>query len=63
MEPSLGGTQLVRATVPLAEMFGYATDLRSLTQGRAEYSMEFSFYDAVPQQIADRIITRYGAVI
>lgn len=60
MEPSVGGTQLVRASVPLSEMFGYATDLRSLTQGRAEYSMEFEFYDEVPQQITDRIISRYG---
>src|SRR5574340_1236815 len=39
---SNGGTQVVRAFVPLAEMFGYATDLRSMTQGRATYSMEFS---------------------
>jgi elongation factor G len=59
MEPSVGKTQKISAKVPLAEMFGYATDLRSLSQGRAEYSMEFSMYDEVPKQIADNIISRY----
>lgn len=61
MEPSVGVTQLIRAEIPLSEMFGYATDLRSITQGRAEYSMEFAFNDEVPQQISDKIVTRYGA--
>ncbi len=59
MEPSVANTQLIKARVPLAEMFGYATDLRSLTQGRAEYSMEFFTYQIVPQQIADKILRRY----
>ncbi|NOX36111.1 MAG: elongation factor G [Calditrichaeota bacterium] len=48
--------QVVEALVPLAEMFGYATRLRSLTQGRAVYTMQFHHYDAVPQEIADKII-------
>jgi len=48
-------TQVVRAFVPLAEMFGYATDLRSMTQGRATYSMEFSHYAEVPSSIASEL--------
>lgn len=56
MEPSPGGTQTVRALVPLAEMFGYATALRSLTQGRATYTMEPSHYQQVPAQIADQLL-------
>ena len=51
--------KIVRADVPLAEMFGYATDLRSATQGRASYSMEFAKYQEVPAAIADGIINRY----
>ncbi|PIE31733.1 elongation factor G [candidate division KSB3 bacterium] len=50
------GAQVVRAAVPLSEMFGYATDLRSMTQGRATYSMEFSHYAEVPQHVRDDII-------
>jgi elongation factor G len=50
--------QVVRALVPLAEMFGYATRLRSLTQGRAIYTMQFHHYEEVPQQIADMIIEK-----
>jgi len=53
------GAQAIEATVPLSEMFGYATDLRSRTQGRATYSMEFDRYDQVPRQIADGIIAKY----
>lgn len=49
---------IIRAEVPLAEMFGYATDLRSATQGRATYSMEFSRYAEVPRNIAETIIKR-----
>ncbi len=56
MEPTPGATQTVRAMVPLAEMFGYATDLRSLTQGRATYTMEPSHYDTVPENVAERIV-------
>jgi elongation factor G len=53
------GAQAIDASVPLSEMFGYATDLRSRTQGRATYSMEFDRYEQVPRQISDAIITKY----
>jgi len=52
------GSQAIEAAVPLSEMFGYATDLRSRTQGRATYSMEFERYEAVPKQIAETIIAK-----
>jgi len=48
--------KIVRAAVPLAEMFGYATDLRSATQGRATYSMEFEKYQEAPSSIADAVV-------
>jgi len=48
-------TQVVRTMVPLAETFGYSTDLRSMTQGRATYSMEFDHYERVPEQVAQEI--------
>ncbi|HEB96837.1 MAG TPA: elongation factor G [Sedimenticola thiotaurini] len=57
MEDSPSGKQ-IRAEVPLSEMFGYATDLRSATQGRATYSMEFSKYSEVPASIAEAIIKK-----
>jgi len=50
--------QLIGASVPLAEMFGYATRMRSLSQGRAVYSMQFSHYEEVPKSKADEIISR-----
>jgi elongation factor G len=50
-----GGTQVVRALVPLAETFGYATDLRSLSQGRATHSMEFDHYEEVPASVAEKL--------
>jgi elongation factor G len=53
-----GSSQVVRALVPLADMFGYATDLRSRTQGRATYTMQFSAYHEVPDSIAREIIAR-----
>ncbi|HLI52888.1 MAG TPA: elongation factor G [Acidimicrobiales bacterium] len=53
-----GTSQVIRAQVPLAEMFGYATDLRSRTQGRATYSMQFSSYQEVPDSIAQEIVKR-----
>jgi elongation factor G len=53
-----GQNQVVRAQVPLANMFGYATDLRSKTQGRANYTMQFSAYNEVPDSIAKEIIAR-----
>ena len=55
---SRGSTQVVRARVPLAEMFGYATDLRSMTQGRASYSMELSQYAEVPANVAAELIQK-----
>ncbi len=51
-----GNAQIVRASVPLSEMFGYATDLRSMTQGRAAYSMQFSHYEKVPKSVAEQIV-------
>ena len=51
-----GNAQVIRALVPLAEMFGYATDLRSMTQGRATYIMKFSHYEEVPPNVAEQII-------
>jgi elongation factor G len=53
-----GSTQVVRAFVPLAEMFGYATDLRSMTQGRASYSMELSHYAEVPGNLAQELVAK-----
>jgi elongation factor G len=55
MEPR-GNAQIVTALVPLAEMFGYATDVRSNTQGRATYTMQFERYDEVPPNIAEKVI-------
>ena len=55
MEDSTSG-KVIRAQVPLAEMFGYATDLRSATQGRATYTMEFSEYAETPASIAEAVI-------
>jgi elongation factor G len=54
----LGNTHVVRAQVPLAEMFGYATDLRSRTQGRATYTMQFNSYQEVPASVATEIVAR-----
>jgi elongation factor G len=60
MEPR-ANTQTIRALVPLAEMFGYATDLRSATQGRASYSMEFEHYQAVPKNVETGILAKARA--
>jgi len=61
MESQTGGMQAIRAHVPLAEMFGYSTDVRSLSQGRATYAMEFSSYEEVPKPISEHILSRiYG---
>jgi elongation factor G len=57
MDDSPSG-KVIRAEVPLAEMFGYATDLRSLSQGRATYSMEFEKYNEVPQNVADSVLKK-----
>ena len=53
-------TKMIRAKVPLGEMFGYATDLRSQTQGRASYTMQFDSYDPVPKNIKDEIVSKSG---
>jgi elongation factor G len=55
LEP-VGNAQSIKASVPLSEMFGYATDLRSMTQGRATFTMQFDRYDDVPQSIASEIM-------
>ena len=57
MDDSASG-KIIRAEVPLAEMFGYATDLRSMSQGRAVYSMEFEKYNEVPQNVADVLMRK-----
>jgi elongation factor G len=57
MDDSPSG-KIIRAEVPLAEMFGYATDLRSMSQGRAVYSMEFEKYSEVPQSVADIVLRK-----
>jgi elongation factor G len=53
-----GGTQIIKARVPLSEMFGYATDLRSRTQGRATYSMHFDRYEPAPQNVSEEVVAR-----
>ena len=50
--------QVIAATVPLAEMFGYATRLRTLTQGRAVYSMQFAHYDTAPTSVSEEIVNK-----
>ncbi len=60
MDDGIAGLKTIRAQVPLSEMFGYATSLRSATQGRASYSMEFSEYGEVSKNVADRIIAERG---
>jgi len=55
---SRAGSQLIRAEVPLAEMFGYATDLRSRTQGRGSFTMHFSHYEEAPKTIAEEVVAR-----
>jgi elongation factor G len=58
MDDMVGGIKVVKAEVPLAEMFGYSTTLRSLTQGRATYTMEFKQYAEAPKSVADAIINK-----
>lgn len=57
MDDMVGGGKIIKAEVPLSEMFGYSTSLRSATQGRATYSMEFKHYSEAPKNVADAIIT------
>jgi elongation factor G len=58
MEDQVGGIKLIKAEVPLAEMFGYSTQLRSLSQGRATYSMEFKHYSEAPKNVTEAIINK-----
>ncbi|MEA5019117.1 MAG: elongation factor G [Gordonibacter sp.] len=55
-----GNAKTIKAKVPLSEMFGYATDLRSTTQGRASYTMQFDSYEAVPKNVAEEIVSKAG---
>jgi len=57
MQPR-GGSQVIKGAVPLATMFGYATGLRSMTQGRANYTMQFAHYQDIPATIAAEIIEK-----
>jgi elongation factor G len=59
MEP-LGNAPIIKAAVPLSGMFGYATDVRTMTQGRADFTMQFDRYEEVPQSIASDIIEARG---
>jgi len=60
MERRSDGLQVVRAHVPLAEMFGYATDLRSMTQGRGTFTMEFDYYDKVPSEVMEKLVGEFA---
>ncbi|HEI6965302.1 TPA: elongation factor G [Yersinia enterocolitica] len=60
MEEMIGGGKIIRAEVPLSEMFGYSTTLRSMSQGRATYTMEFKHYAEAPRNVADAIIAARG---
>jgi elongation factor G len=60
MDDMVGGGKVIKAEVPLSEMFGYSTSLRSATQGRATYTMEFKHYSEAPRNVADAIITARG---
>ncbi len=56
MDDRAGGIKVIRAMVPLSEMFGYTTDIRSMTQGRGSVSMEFDHYDTVPANVEKTIV-------
>ena len=60
MEPR-AGIQVITARVPLSEMFGYSTNLRSMTQGRGNYTMQFAAYDEVPKSVSEEIIAKVGS--
>jgi elongation factor G len=62
MDDMAGGGKIIKAEVPLSEMFGYSTTLRSMSQGRATYSMEFKHYSEAPKNVADAIITSRGSI-
>jgi elongation factor G len=61
MEPRPGGSSSIKATAPLGEMFGYATDLRNMSQGRGSFTMEFEKYSPAPQFIADEVIKGHNS--
>ena len=56
----IGGGKMIRGFVPLAEMFGYSTDLRSSTQGRGNYSMFFEKYEPVPKNVQEKVLSNKG---
>ena len=56
----VGNAQVIKASVPLSEMFGYATDIRSMSQGRATFHMDFDHYEEVPQSIATELAEQGG---
>ena len=58
-----GGSQVINARVPLEKMFGYATDMRSRTQGRATYSMHFDHYEQAPKSVSDEVIARVSGKV
>ena len=60
MDDLIGGGKAIKAEVPLSEMFGYATDMRSMSQGRATFTMEFSRYAETPRNVADAIIAKFS---
>jgi elongation factor G len=55
------GSQVITARVPLSEMFGYSTNLRSMSQGRGTYTMQFAAYDEVPKSVSEEIIAKVGS--
>jgi len=60
MDDMVGGGKIIKAEVPLSEMFGYSTSLRSATQGRATYTMEFKHYSEAPKNIAEAVMSAKG---
>jgi elongation factor G len=62
MEPRMGA-QVISAHVPLAEMFGYSTSLRSATEGRAVYTMQFHHYAAVPNTVGDQLVAKNRGLV
>jgi elongation factor G len=63
MEPAPGNSRVIKGFVPLSEMFGYSTALRSRTQGRGTYTMEFARYDGVPKSIQEEIVGRVSGTM
>ncbi|MDB5453535.1 MAG: translation elongation factor, partial [Caulobacteraceae bacterium] len=55
-----GNARVVNAMVPLSNMFGYVNNLRSMSQGRAQFTMTYDHYEAVPQHVADEVIKKYA---